>query len=45
MMKNVIATLIAKTAKSTAIKGVNSACTWYFYQLEEPKKLKKLRKF
>lgn len=44
-MKNVVATVIAKTAKNTAIKGANSACTLYFYQPKEPKKLKKLRKF
>jgi cyclic lactone autoinducer peptide len=44
-MKNVVATVIARIAKNTAIKGANSTCTLYFYQPREPKKLKKLRKF
>ena len=29
-MKNVVAKLIAKTAKNATIKGANSACTLYF---------------
>ncbi len=44
-MKNVMAAVIAKTAKHTAVKGANSACTLYFYQPKEPKELKNLRKF
>lgn len=44
-MKNVVAAVIAKTAKNMAMKEANSVCTLYFYQPKEPKKLKKLRKF
>lgn len=45
IVKNVMATIIAKTAMFAAIKSANSTCTLYFYQPKEPKKLKKLRKF
>ncbi|MBD5544812.1 MAG: cyclic lactone autoinducer peptide [Roseburia sp.] len=44
-MKNIVATVIAKGAKNTAVKNANSACALYFYQPKEPKELKKLRKF
>ena len=41
-MKNIMAAIIAKKAKHTAVKSANSVCSLYFYQ---PKELKKLRKF
>lgn len=45
VMKNLVATVVAKGAKRVAIENANSACTLFFYQPKEPKKLKKLRKF
>lgn len=44
-MKNLVASVIAKSAKSSAVKSANSVCGLYFYQPKEPQKVKKLRKF
>lgn len=35
MKKNLVAETVAKAAKSTAVKSVNSACTLFFYQPTE----------
>lgn len=44
-MKNLVASVIAKSAKSSAVKSANSVCGLYFYQSKEPQNVKKLRKF
>ena len=44
-MKNLVASVIAKSAKSSAVKSANSVCGLYFYQPKEPQNVKKLRKF
>lgn len=45
MKKNFVANAVAKVAKDTAMKSANSACTLFFYQPKETKRIKKLRKF
>ena len=44
-MKNLVASVIAKSAKSSAVKSANSVCGLYFYLPKEPQNVKKLRKF
>lgn len=43
--ENKMGSLIAKTAKSVASKGANSACYFFFHQPKMPAKVKELRKF
>ncbi len=43
-MKNMVAGLLAKSARKSAEKSANSSCTLFFYQPKEPKALKKLKK-
>lgn len=49
MLKNKIreftCRLIRSRAEKTAVKNANSVCDWWFYQPEQPKSVKKLRKF
>lgn len=44
-IKGSVKTVVKKMSYQTAVKNANTACGWWQHQPEQPKSVKKLRKF
>lgn len=44
-IREITCRLVKSRAEKAAVKNANSTCEWWFYQPEQPKSVKKLRKF